>query len=104
MTFKTNGNFDKLRKNMTNLGSKTEVKFSELFSEDFMANCSSYSSIDEMFKAFGFRIETKEDFKEIPDAEWEVFIKENTNFDSWQEMQKSAFTIYTKKQLRKGFK
>ena len=76
-----------------------EVKFTDMYSPEFISSCSGFQSIDELFDASGFRVESKEDLEAIPDAEWEVFITQKTSFGSWLEMQKAAVAAYTKKQL-----
>lgn len=43
-----------------------------------------------MIQANGFKVESEDDFKAIPDAEWDVFIHDNTSFGSWREMLEAA--------------
>ncbi|QBZ83125.1 hypothetical protein GHNINEIG_01166 [Hydrogenovibrio crunogenus] len=88
---------EKLQKNMHELSEKTEIKLTELMNPSFVASCSKFDSIEDLFDASGFSIESPEDFAEIPDDEWEEFIVGNTSFSSWNEMQQ-----YTKQQLHKA--
>lgn len=104
MSFKSNGNLDKLKKNLSELSGTNEVKLVELMNPDFISSCSQYSSLEELIDAAGFNVESKEDFEAIPDAEWEEFIVKNTSHESWLEMQKAALLIYTKANLFKGLK
>tara|TARA_B100001059_G_C17787769_1_gene558202 strand:- start:349 stop:663 length:315 start_codon:yes stop_codon:yes gene_type:complete len=104
MSFKSNGNLDKLRKNLSELSGASEVKLVDLMDAEFVSGCSQYSSLEELFEASGFKIESKEDFSAIPDDEWEQFITSSTTFDSWLEMQKSAVASYAKKKLLGGLK
>lgn len=104
MSFKSNGNLDKLRKNLSELSGTSEVKLVDLMNSTFISSCSQFSSLEALIDASDFKVESKEDFEAIPDDEWEVFIKSNTSHDSWLEMQKSALLSYTKNNLFKGLK
>lgn len=76
-----------------------EVPLSQLLNPTFLKACSRFSSVDEMFQASGFKIESGEDFKSIPEGEWNTFVKTNTSFDGWTQMLESASADWTKKQL-----
>jgi len=65
-----------------------------------MKKYSSFISLDEMLEKSPFKIESQEDFQKIDDAEWDIFIKNNTKFNSWEEMLSTASTIWVKKQLK----
>lgn len=93
---------DKLIKNAKELESEREVRMDELFSPEFMRNCSSFTSFDEMVDSSGFKVESKEDFKAIPDDEWDDFISKNTSYKTWEQMQQEAGEDYTQRLLFKG--
>lgn len=80
-------------------GGSVEVSFAELFNDKFLQEYTSFQTLDELFVKSGFKIESQEDFKSIPDDEWDVFIKENTKFSSWEEMYLEAGTEYAARQL-----
>lgn len=82
---------------LMNLGDN--ISFADLLSPEFIAEYTSFKTTDELFKESGFNVETEEDFKAIPDEEWEAFIVENTSFDSWKAMQIKAFEVFTDKIL-----
>lgn len=75
------------------------IPVSELLTSDFLRSCSIFPSAEEMFKASGFKVESPEDFKAIPDDQWDVFIQKNTHYSNWEEMLGSAVKEWTKKQL-----
>ena len=75
------------------------VALSEVMTDIFIQNNSSFSSLDDLIKASGFTVESQADFEAIPDDEWDDFISKNTNFDSWQEMINSAGAIYARSKL-----
>ncbi len=104
MGFKSNGNLNKLTENLRGLEAKKEMKLADLMDADFIKANSEYSSLDELVLASGYKVESEEDFGDIPDAEWDVFIEGNTKFESWEDMQRAAFIEHTKKLMFKGLK
>lgn len=85
---------DQKLKNLKELEKIKEIPFHLLFNSKFLAKCSSFISLDDMIEKSGFKVKTAEDFKAIPDDEWENFITQNTTYSSWEEMQKDAARQY----------
>lgn len=104
MSFNSNGNLGQLTKNLSELGTTSQVRLTDLLDAQFISSCSKYSSLEELFNGSGFKLESKEDFAAIPDDQWEAFIVSSTSFGSWQEMQYAALEAYTKKKLFSGLK
>ena len=84
---------DELQRKLKDLGRRAEsisgrqnVPLPELLTPDFIRQCSRFHSVEEMFEASGFKIESAEDFTSIPDDEWDDFIRANTSFLSWEAM------------------
>lgn len=97
MSIKTDfSGLDKLAKNLKDLGNKKSLTLDELMNEAFVSNHSKYKSFDELLSSSPFTVETAEDFKAIPDEQWDRFIDENTDFDTWESMQRAAFKHYVK--------
>lgn len=101
--------FDELSKKLEDLAEKAEsihgtqeVALGELLTPGFLAKHTRFLSEDEMFEASGFKIETAEDFANIPDEEWDNFIQQNTPFASWSDMLSAAGTEWTQKKLGLG--
>jgi len=90
---------DNLQKNISKLEGEYQVPFNELYDRDFIRRNSNFDGIEDMFQKSGFTINSEEDFKKIPDAEWDNFISKNTKFKSWKEMNKAAVANFTKKKL-----
>lgn len=97
---------DKLQQKLDNLATKAKeldgehrVPVSELLTDSFIAQHTSFSSADEMFKASKFTIATQEDFAAIPDEEWDSFIRSVSSFDSWQSMLGAASKGWAKRKL-----
>lgn len=76
-----------------------EVSFGELFHPEFMRRHSRHSSIQELFDASGFKIDTNEDLAAIPDADWDRHIRSSTDFPDWVSMQKAAAGDWFKKRV-----
>ena len=91
--------FTTLAENAKRLDGQHSIPVTELLSSSFVAACSKFQSAEELFNASGFKIESPEDFKAIPDFEWDAFIKENTHYSNWSDMLQAAAAIWTKKKL-----
>ncbi|HEX3684997.1 MAG TPA: hypothetical protein VHU83_20855 [Bryobacteraceae bacterium] len=81
------------------LEGRRNVPVTELLTPEFLSSCSRFASADEMFEASGFQIESAEDFKAIPDAEWNAFISSNTSCPNWETMLAEASGEWAKRQL-----
>jgi hypothetical protein len=97
---------DELSRKLKDLGDRAqeldgqhEIPLSELLTPVFVAGCSRFQSTDELFKASGFKVESTEDFKAIPDAEWDAFIGSNTAYSTWQAMLDEAVKEWTVNRL-----
>ena len=66
------------------------IPLTQLCPPAFMAEHTDFASIEEMFEASGFTLETSEDLAAIPDAEWDAFIASRTRFADWETMQMKA--------------
>lgn len=86
--------FDRLKQNIDKLAATTEVKLGDMMNPAFISAHSSFADLDGLIKGSGFKVESAEDFKAIPDDEWDIFINENTDFESWLDMQKAAHRDY----------
>jgi hypothetical protein len=77
----------------------TDTPLSELLTAEFLKTCSRFSSLNELFNASGFVITDADDFKAVPDGQWNEFIKQNTSFANWNELLSAAAKDWTKDQL-----
>jgi len=101
---KFKSNLDKVQKNIEDISGKHEVSFDKLFNDNFMKEHSKFNSFQELLDNSKFKPTTKEEFLAIPDDEWDVYIKENTNFESWKEMYQNAGQAYMAEQVKNAFK
>ncbi|WP_328222445.1 hypothetical protein [Aeromonas caviae] len=104
MKIKSNGNLKQLQENLKKVSETTQVTLAELMPHLFISNCSKFTSLEELFESSGFKIDSPEDFAAIPDDEWNIFIKENTTYEDWSEMQQAAAAEYFKSALNKGMR
>lgn len=95
---------DRLKQNIDKLAATTEVKLGDMMNPTFISAHSSFADLDGLIKGSGFKVESIEDFKAIPDDEWDIFIKENTDFENWLDMQKAAHRDYVTGIMGAGLK
>lgn len=94
--------FETLLNNMKELQEKKHVSLGELLNPQFISAHSRFPDLESFFAASGFKADTPEELAAIPDDEWDQFVAENTDFDGWAEMQKSAHEAYLLSQLHRG--
>ncbi len=88
-----------MQKGAKELSRTKQVSFSELFTTSFMKKYTSFSSMDELLNAGGFKVESQEDFEAIPDTELDRHIADTTKFKNWKDMLNEATTQYAAKKL-----
>lgn len=86
----------KLQKNSKKLSGSNEVPFKDLFTQAFMSKHTKFNSISDFFDSTPF---DSSDSDAIDDTDLDVFVSQNTSFDSWEEMKISASEIWVKNQL-----
>jgi hypothetical protein len=95
-------NLRKLQRRAERLSGEHTVSFSELFPDEFMLRNTDFQSIDAMFAASSFTLETAEDLNAIPEAALDEFIRANTRFDSWEDMKAAAAREWGQRRLENG--
>lgn len=75
------------------------VPLTEILNPQFVSSHTRFADVDSLFKESGFKIDSQEDLKAIPDDEWDQFIRRETTFASWKEMLSVAGAQWAKKQL-----
>lgn len=88
-----------MEKGVKELERTNHVSFSELFTPTFMIKYTSFSSIDELLQAGGFKADSQEAFEAIPDDLLDKHISTITKFNSWEEMLGEATEQYALKKL-----
>jgi len=91
--------FDNSEKATNELKNTDEIALSELFADSFMKENTDFSTLDEMFEAFGYGGFTQSEFDNIPDKEIDRKVSESTAFNSWREMLDKAAKLYVLRKL-----
>ncbi|MGJ0354054.1 hypothetical protein [Aliarcobacter cryaerophilus] len=99
VTMKFNNSLSKLSKTINELSKSKSISFNDLYPRSFMLANSSFSSFEELISNSTFTITSQEDFNNIPEKEWDSYIKSVTKFSSWDEMKSKAFHVYMSKKL-----
>ncbi|MGQ9007630.1 hypothetical protein ACTXHP_05270 [Bacillus stercoris] len=92
-------NIKKMQNKAKELEKGQEVQLDVLFTESFMKKNTNFLSFDEMLNKSPFTIESQQDFESIPVDSWDDFVRENSKFFNWEEMQQEATNLYMAKQL-----
>jgi hypothetical protein len=92
----------KLKENLEGLSGTHQVPLPEVLTADFVSSHSQYADFDALLAAIG--VTTTEEFRALPDADFDTFIAANTDFESWLDMQKQGMAEYAKAKLLTGLK
>ncbi|WP_447754590.1 hypothetical protein [Pseudomonas nicosulfuronedens] len=92
----------RLIENAKSLEGRNQVPFLDVMNPLFISSVSRFGSFAEFAQGAGYVVLTSEDLEAIPDAPWDQFIRQETHFQDWAEMQKTALTEYTKNRLLSG--
>lgn len=75
------------------------VSFDELFTTSFMSKYTTFSSFNDLLLAGNFKVESNDDFEEIPENELDIHVSNTTKFDNWEEMLGTATEEFAFKKL-----
>ena len=87
--------FEQLADNASRLNGTHSVPLSELLNPKFMATHTKFATVDEMFAASGYEINSREDLDRIPEGPWDDFIKSVSQFGDWRSMMDAAVRAWT---------
>jgi hypothetical protein len=105
MEFSINGldevtkKLEKLQEGIEELEGENQVPFDELFPPEFMEKYTSFESIEQMLEESDFKLDTNNDFENLPDKDWDEYVAKNTQFDTWNSMLEEASTEWVSKKL-----
>jgi len=88
-----------LERRLKALEGEHRVPLTELFPVDFLRKYTEFESLEDMFQASGFVVESQEDFEKVPDDEWDSFVRSRTRFSSWEEMLGAAYEKWFARKL-----
>ena len=91
-------NFEKVINKIDKLQGNSEIRFKDLFTNNFMNKYTDFNNINQMFRESEFEIHNGEEFDNIPEEELNNFIDKTTDFSNWDEMIERAITEWIKTQ------
>ena len=74
-----------------------QVELKDFMTPEFISKYSNFIDVEHLFNESNFKIQSEDDLDNILRDELNSFIINNTLFDSWDEMQKTAMALYIKK-------
>ncbi|MGN8217265.1 hypothetical protein ACTG0T_02780 [Halococcus morrhuae DSM 1307] len=93
------GKLDRLAENADSIDGENTVSFDELFTPEFMQTYTEYDSIESFFGQSRWTVETQDDFKHIPEDDFDRYVDDHTGFNSWEAMLSAAAREWTTRQL-----
>jgi hypothetical protein len=98
---------DTLRANLRRLADRAKaldgthnVPVADLLTPSFIQrHTRGCSNVEQWFQKSGFKIESSDDFKAIPDDDWDRYVRSSTSFSNWQAMLTAASTEFVKKKV-----
>lgn len=81
---------NRLQEGVDAVDGETAVSFDELFPADFMETYTEFDSIRTFFEASPWTVETDADFEAIPEAAFDEYVDDHTEFDTWEAMLSAA--------------
>lgn len=103
-TFDASG-FDDVMNELNDIADKahdlngTKVSLFELFDSDYMDLHANSLTIDEFLSRGNAIVESEEDLESLSSDEFNLYVSDNTDFSSWDEMLEDATNSYLEKQL-----
>lgn len=79
-----------LQRKAEQLDGEHSVPLAELFNDEFMLRNTEFPSVKSMLEGSGYKIESNEELANIPEEDWDTFIRSCTRFASWDEMKNAA--------------
>lgn len=81
--------------NASRLHGNHSVPLAELLTPKFMATHTKFATVNAMFAASGYEINSKEDLENIPEEAWDDFIRSASDFSNWRGMMDTAVKDWT---------
>ena len=90
-----------LKQNLRRMEGHHDVPMSDLLTDQFIQAHTQLSSLTALLEKSGFVINSIDDFKAIPDKEWDDYISSVSDFQNWQDMLREATRQYVIRQIRR---
>ncbi len=97
-------NLKSLQNKLRELEGKHKISLDELMTKEFMKKHTKYDNFNEFVINSNLVPEdtvkiTKEMFADIPDEDFDKYIRDNTDFQSWKDMLQTSTNEYAKRKL-----
>ncbi len=97
---------ERLGKNAKDLDGTHEIAIDELMTPSFMRENSQFMCFSELVKSSGLTTGsgqvTAEEFKAIPNSDWDEWIRKATHFPDWASMIRAASEEYISRHIVEG--
>lgn len=90
---------EKLADDAESLNGPHDVPLDELLDQSFLQKHTHFSSLSELIENSDFDVQSAEDFKAIPDDDWDQYIRSISKFPDWKSMLSSATQSWATKKL-----
>ena len=97
-------NLETFGKNIKELSETQSVPLTEIYSDSFFQENTSFQSFQAFLEKGGFTINTEEDLDKIEIEDLDKFTSENTSFKDFKDLKDKAIAEFTTKMLFKNFK
>lgn len=81
---------DQLQQNARELDGSNDVPLLELFNPTFMQKYTDFETFEQMIEESRWTVETQHDFEQIPERQFDMYVRERTQFSDSDEMMKVA--------------
>ncbi|NUT60143.1 hypothetical protein [Herbaspirillum sp. C9C3] len=88
-----------LAENASKIDGTQNVPLPDLLTPEFMSAHTRFPNAQALFDGSGFKLDSVEDLKAIPDEDWDRYIQAESSFSSWRDMLSAAGVIWMKKKL-----
>jgi len=88
-----------LKEHADALDGNNEIPMDQLFTESFIESYTPFSSLAAFFEHSPWTVETRADFKSIPEDEFDRYVNDNTGFNDWETMLQAAGREWVSRQL-----
>ena len=76
-----------------------EIPMDELFPPDFMRTYTGFDSLEDFFDKSSWTVETREDFEQIPEKDFDEYVHRHTGFSEWDSMLTAAGREWITRQI-----
>ena len=78
---------------------QVDISAPTILMDSFVDRHTKFSSAQQLIDESGFEIQSVEEFNAIPAEQWDSFIANSSEFDSWDDMLEAIVSEYSKRNL-----